>query len=37
MKGNKKGDLYVKIQIKLPKQLTKEQRNLIEKLAEAGL
>jgi curved DNA-binding protein len=37
MKGNKKGDLYVKIQIKLPKKLTKEQRNLIEKLAEAGL
>jgi curved DNA-binding protein len=37
MKGNKKGDLYVKIQIKLPKQLTKEQRNLIEKLAETGL
>ena len=37
MKGSRKGDLYVKIQIKLPKKLTKEQRNLIEKLAEAGL
>ena len=37
MKGNRKGDLYVKIQIKLPKKLTKEQRNLIEKLAETGL
>jgi curved DNA-binding protein len=37
MKGNKKGDLYVKIQVKLPKQLTDEQQKLIEKLAEAGL
>jgi curved DNA-binding protein len=37
MKGNKKGDLYVKIQIKLPNQLTDEQRELIEKLAETGL
>jgi curved DNA-binding protein len=37
MKGNKKGDLYVKIQIKLPRQLTDEQKKLIEKLAEAGL
>jgi curved DNA-binding protein len=37
MKGSKKGDLYVKIQIKLPKQLTNKQRNLIEKLAETGL
>ncbi len=37
MKGNKKGDLYVKIQVKLPKQLSDEQRKLIEKLAEAGL
>jgi curved DNA-binding protein len=37
MKGNKKGDLYVKIQIKLPRQLTDEQKKLIEKLAETGL
>jgi len=37
MKGNKRGDLYVKIQIKLPKQLTDEQKKLIEKLAAAGL
>jgi curved DNA-binding protein len=37
MKGNKKGDLYVKIQVNLPKQLSDEQRKLIEKLAEAGL
>ena len=26
MKGNKKGDLYVKIQVKLPRQLTDEQK-----------
>ena len=37
MKGNKKGDLYVIIQIKLPRQLTDEQKKLIEKLAETGL
>ena len=37
MKGKKKGDLYVKIQIKLPKQLTNEQKKLIEELAETGL
>jgi curved DNA-binding protein len=37
MKGNKKGDLYVKIQVKLPGKLTDEQEKLIEKLAGAGL
>ena len=37
MKGNKKGDLYVKIQIKLPRQLTDEQKKLIEQLAQTGL
>jgi curved DNA-binding protein len=37
MKGNKKGDLYVKIQLKLPRKLTGEQKKLIEKLAETGL
>ena len=37
MKGKKKGDLYVKIQIKLPRQLTNEQKKLIEELAETGL
>jgi curved DNA-binding protein len=37
MKSKKKGDLYVKIQVKLPKQLTDEQKNLIDKLAETGL
>jgi curved DNA-binding protein len=37
MKSKKRGDLYVKIQVKLPKQLTDEQKNLIDKLAETGL
>ena len=37
MKGNKKGDLYVQIQVKLPAKLTDEQKILIEKLAAAGL
>jgi curved DNA-binding protein len=37
MKGNRKGDLFVKIQIKMPKQLTAEQKGLIEKLAQTGL
>ena len=37
MKGSKNGDLYVKIQVKLPRQLTDEQKKLIEKLAETGL
>jgi curved DNA-binding protein len=37
MRGNKKGDLYVKIQVKMPKNLSAEQRKLIEKLAETGL
>jgi curved DNA-binding protein len=37
MKGNRKGDLFVKIQIKMPKQLTAEQKRLIEKLVQTGL
>jgi curved DNA-binding protein len=37
MKSNKKGDLFVKIQVKLPRKLTDEQKKLIEKLAAAGL
>jgi curved DNA-binding protein len=37
MKGSRKGDLFVKIQIKMPKQLTAEQKALIEKLAQTGL
>jgi DnaJ-class molecular chaperone len=37
MKDRKKGDLYVKIQVNLPKKLSDEQRKLIEELAAAGL
>ena len=37
MKGARKGDLFVKIQIKMPKQLTAEQKRLVEKLAQTGL
>ncbi|MGB5985255.1 MAG: J domain-containing protein [Desulfobacterales bacterium] len=37
MKGTIKGDLYVLIQIDLPKTFTSEQRQLIEKLAQTGL
>jgi len=37
MKGNQKGDLYVKILVKMPKKMTGEQKELARKLAEAGL
>lgn len=37
MKGNKKGDLFVRIQIKVPKQLNQEQKKLVEDLAATGL
>ena len=37
MKEKKKGDLYVKIQIKIPKKLTREQKKLIQELADNGL
>ena len=37
MKGRKKGDLFVRIQVKIPKHLSNEQRKLVEKLAAAGL
>ncbi len=37
MKGSKKGDLFIRIQIKVPKQLNDEQRKLVEDLAAAGL
>ena len=37
MKSSKKGDLFVKIQVKLPRKLNDEQKKLIEKLAAAGL
>ena len=37
MKGNHKGDLYVRIQVKIPKNLTAEQKKLVEELAATGL
>ncbi|MGD8285000.1 MAG: DnaJ C-terminal domain-containing protein [Desulfobacterales bacterium] len=37
MKGNKNGDLYVRIHINIPKNLSDEQRQLIEKMAASGL
>ena len=37
MKGNKKGDLYVRIQVKMPKSLSEEQKVLVENLAATGL
>ncbi len=37
MKGGKKGDLYLKIQLKLPKKLTDEQKKLIKELAATGM
>ncbi len=37
IKGNATGDLYVNIDIKIPKTLTPEQEDLIKKLADTGL
>ena len=37
MRGDRKGDLLVNIHVTLPKDLTKEQKELIKKLAESGL
>jgi curved DNA-binding protein len=37
MQGTKKGDLYVHIHIQVPQNLTREQRDLVEKLAAAGI
>ncbi len=37
MKGKKRGDLYVRIQVKIPKSLSREQKELVEKLASTGL
>jgi curved DNA-binding protein len=37
MKKKKKGDLYVKIQIEMPKKLTAEQKKLIQELADNGM
>ena len=37
MKGGKTGDLFVRINVKMPKDLSKEQIELIEKLAVSGI
>jgi curved DNA-binding protein len=37
MKGEAKGDLFIKIRVKMPKHLTDLQRELVKKLAETGL
>jgi curved DNA-binding protein len=37
MKGKKVGDLFVRIQVKIPKHLSKEQKELIQNLAATGL
>jgi len=37
MKGKGKGDLYVFVSVNMPKKLTKEQKKLIEELADIGL
>ena len=37
MKGNSRGDLFVRVGVALPKTLSDEQRNVVEKLAEIGL
>jgi curved DNA-binding protein len=37
MQGTKKGDLYVRLSIQIPKTLSSVQRELLEKLAETGI
>jgi curved DNA-binding protein len=37
MKGSQKGDLYVRIQVRIPKNLTAQQKKLVEELAATGL
>lgn len=37
MRGSKTGDLFVTIHVDMPKTLTKEQKEIVEKLAEVGL
>lgn len=37
MKGEAKGDLYVKVLIRVPKRLSRRQRELIERLREEGM
>lgn len=37
MKGSGKGDLYVRVQVLIPKELNKRQEKIVEKMAEVGL
>ena len=37
MKNNKKGDLYVRVYITIPKNLNEEQKKIVDKLAAVGL
>ena len=37
MKDGKKGDLYVRVQIKIPQHLNEEQKKIVDKLAGVGL
>lgn len=37
MQNGRRGDLYVRILVRMPKSLTKKQKSLIKELAEAGL
>jgi curved DNA-binding protein len=37
MKGGQKGDLYVRIQVHIPKNISAEQKKLVEELAATGL
>lgn len=37
MRGGKRGDLFVRIQLQIPKKLNKEQKKLADKLKDAGL
>jgi curved DNA-binding protein len=37
MKGGKRGDLYVRLQILIPRELSPEQIDLVEKLAQTGI
>jgi len=37
MKGEGKGDLFICIQVNMPKKLTREQQTLVENLAETGM
>ena len=37
MKSNKNGDLYVRIQVKIPRRLSEEQKKIVDQLAASGL